>query len=349
MADLSPWVRSVVLSDKRSGLAGAPWALLILALATGLRLYLDPWVSGAPFLTYFPAVLLATVCLGWRWGAFVLALSLLVANYIFQRPFMALALGPKDIGASAGFLLLGGLMLLTAQALRNAVQSLEEAARRERLWREREEAISAELQHRTRNLLAVVSSISDQTLNASADLESFQTAFRGRLSALSRVQGLLSRREEDRRVTFDELLDAEVSALFGPSARVTLAGPRGIALRSSKVQTLALVLHELGVNALKHGALSQAGADVTIKWRLGACETSSPKSCGKLDIEWIESGLCIPQDARGKSSNGLGRRFIEMAIPYQLNGSSTFEMREEGLRCTISIPVPEDRTEGSIL
>ncbi|WP_281431662.1 HWE histidine kinase domain-containing protein [Methylocystis sp. H62] len=51
----------------------------------------------------------------------------------------------------------------------------------------------AELQHRTRNLLAVVQSIARQTIRTSRSLDEFVPQFEGRLRALSRVQGLLAR------------------------------------------------------------------------------------------------------------------------------------------------------------
>ena len=51
-----------------------------------------------------------------------------------------------------------------------------------------------ELQHRTRNLLAVVQSISDTTLAEAGSLADYAAEFNNRLQALSRVQGLLSRR-----------------------------------------------------------------------------------------------------------------------------------------------------------
>ena len=65
-------------------------------------------------------------------------------------------------------------------------------------------------------------------------------AFNRRLAALSRVQGLLSHLSVGERVTFDQLLHSELSALGAPDEKVTLAGPAGVPLRSIMVQTLAL-------------------------------------------------------------------------------------------------------------
>ena len=71
---------------------------------------------------------------------------------------------------------------------------VETTERRE--WEERQQVLIAELQHRTRNLMGVVRSMSDKTARASADLKEFRANFRDRLNALSRVQGLLSRLNE---------------------------------------------------------------------------------------------------------------------------------------------------------
>ena|SRR6516165_1311948 len=60
------------------------------------------------------------------------------------------------------------------------------------------------------------------------------------IGALGRVQGLLFRLKQDDRVTFDELIETELSAQCickGEDGPVTLVGPRGIRLRSSTVQT----------------------------------------------------------------------------------------------------------------
>jgi two-component sensor histidine kinase len=95
-----------------------------------------------------------------------------------------------------------------------------------------QEVMLAELQHRTRNLIAVIRSLSSKTMTSSVTLEEFGEAFGHRLASVSRVQGLLSRLGEHERVTFDELLDAELSAHVGDRKKITLDGPPGIRLRS---------------------------------------------------------------------------------------------------------------------
>lgn len=70
----------------------------------------------------------------------------------------------------------------------------------------------AELQHRTRNLISVVGATVQTTLKTSKTLDDFKASFQDRIEALGRVQGLLFRLKEDDRVTFDELIETELSA-----------------------------------------------------------------------------------------------------------------------------------------
>lgn len=120
----------------------------------------------------------------------------------------------------------------------------EEAASAERL-----KVLVAELQHRTRDLLGVVRSVTGRIAASSDDLDDFSARIHDRLGALARVNGLLSRLQEDERIDFDELIRSEPDADGvldggGNSAQISLSGLTGVRLRSSTVQTLALGLHD---------------------------------------------------------------------------------------------------------
>ena len=203
---------------------------------------------------------------------------------------------------------------------------------------ERQGVLTAELQHRTRNLMGLVRSVADKTMARSADLSDFRRRFVDRLNALARVQGLLSRLDEWDRVTFGELIRSELSALNGDSDRVTLTGPDGIALRSSTVQTFALAMHELATNALKYGALAQPKGRLAIAWRLDrAARDGRPW----LHVDWRESGVAMPAGGAPPRGGGSGRELIERALPYQLGARTTFVMERDGVHCTIALPVSE--------
>ena len=196
----------------------------------------------------------------------------------------------------------------------------------------------AELQHRTRNLMGVVRSVSEITLRSSGSLDDFAPRFHDRMAALARAQGLLSRLRKPDRVTFDELVSTELAAL-GPAAgsdRVTMEGPSGVALRSSTVQILAMALHELATNALKYGALAQPNGRLAVRWQLQlpGGEGGQPW----LQVDWLESGVEMPLD-RISESGGAGRELIERALPYQLGARTSFVMAPDGVHCTIRLPV----------
>jgi two-component sensor histidine kinase len=97
-------------------------------------------------------------------------------------------------------------------------------------------------------------------------LDDFRDRFDDRLSALSRVQGLLSTAEHDP-ITIRRLLEIELHALGNGQmgSQISLQGPDTI-IRNSTAQTLALAVHELSTNALKYGALSSSAGRLEISW-----------------------------------------------------------------------------------
>lgn len=101
----------------------------------------------------------------------------------------------------------------------------------ERQNQERQKVLVAELEHRTRNLITVIRSLSDRTVGNAALLDEFEGWLSDRLAALSRVQGLLSHLSAGERVDFGELLRSELTALGvtdGLADRVKLDGPADV-------------------------------------------------------------------------------------------------------------------------
>jgi PAS domain S-box-containing protein len=209
----------------------------------------------------------------------------------------------------------------------------------------------AELQHRSRNLVTVVRGVTERTLATSGTLDDFRARFRPRLEAMGRVNSLLSRLEEGHRITFDQLLRAELSAHGvregeNPNSQVRLSGPSGVPLRSATVQTFALALHELTPNALKPGARSRPEGRLEVSWT----QVRGHGDERRLRVEWRESGVAVaPPDGQPEvseadgrsvfSPQGYGRELIERALPYQLRAQTSYELTPEGVRCTIVMPV----------
>lgn len=208
--------------------------------------------------------------------------------------------------------------------------------------RERQQLLVAELQHRTRNLIGVVRSLSLMTARECADFSSFQAQFGERLGALSRAQGLLSRAEAEP-ITLGALLRMELEAL-GTSisaGQITLQGPE-IRLQSSVVQTFALAIHELATNALKHGALRTSAGRLDVSWQL---ETRPPGET-VLRLHWHEASQDQSATPSPGAQSGYGRELLEQMLPYVLDAKTEFEVTAAGAQCTIELPVHSDTTTG---
>ena len=198
---------------------------------------------------------------------------------------------------------------------------------------ETQRVLVAELQHRTRNLMAVVQSIAHQTLNTADSLADFKERFNNRLEALSRVQSLLSRADNEP-ITLGELVLMELQALGSHAIadRITFGGPDA-PLRKSAVEMLTLAIHELLTNAIKYGALASETGHLSVTWRI---EGTPPDR--RLVLGWIERGIASPHAADMKRS-GYGRTLIEEALPYSLSAETKFELDANTLRCLISLPL----------
>ena len=194
----------------------------------------------------------------------------------------------------------------------------------------RQTLLIAELQHRTRNLLAMVQAIAMQTLGKGGSMDSYMQ----RLSALGRVQSLISRASGDA-IDLGEIVRLELQAHAAGDARVSVAGPP-VALRLEQVQTFALSLHELATNAVKYGALHVPDGRLDISWRIEPAEGDDPSGT-RLLLDWVESGVVIKpgQEAR----RGYGHQLIERALVYALQAETRLEFREGGVACRIAMPL----------
>jgi two-component sensor histidine kinase len=197
------------------------------------------------------------------------------------------------------------------------------------------EVMVAELQHRTRNLITVVRAIASRTMAQTGPTEAFRTQFSERLAALARVQGLLSRTEIEP-ITIGALIRLELDALGAEASddRITLIGP-SVVLMDTIVQTLALAIHELATNARKYGALAADDRALTVSWAVRQVGGTT----ASLVLEWVEQGVGRAPESEGPTRKGYGRELIERALPYALNAKTSFELNDDGVRCTIDLPL----------
>ncbi|WP_342641834.1 sensor histidine kinase [Rhodoligotrophos ferricapiens] len=202
----------------------------------------------------------------------------------------------------------------------------------------RQQVLIAELQHRTRNLLAVVMSIANHTMRLSPSLDAFRTEFESRLLALSRVQGLLAqgdRNEADVRAIVLAELAAHLHEGRAPE-KVHVDGPSAN-LTAGAAQTMGLALHELATNAIKYGALAQSAGKLSVSWTIKEEQVRA-----WIVLEWRESNVRMPDDGAPRR-RGYGTELIERALRYQLNAETRLDFGPDGVRCVILLPLETSR------
>jgi PAS domain S-box-containing protein len=208
--------------------------------------------------------------------------------------------------------------------------------------KDRQEVLMAELQHRTRNLLAVVQAIAGQTIRKSQSLANFGAEFESRLGALGRVQSLLARLDHadvDLLTLIDAELVAHADGQLGTD-KILVDGP-AVKLPAISAQALGLALHELATNAVKYGALAQLEGRLSVRWRVDA-EATKPV----VALDWIESSVSMPPEGKPRRK-GYGSELIERALPYQLSASTRLEFHKDGVRCEIRVPISTQQWEVS--
>jgi PAS domain S-box-containing protein len=194
---------------------------------------------------------------------------------------------------------------------------------------ERQLLLTREVEHRARNLLAVVQSM--LRLTKANNIQDYMAAVEGRIGALSRAHMLLSECRWEgaylRRLVNEELNHYR----DGRSNAISADGPE-LLLESSRAQTIALALHELATNAAKHGALATPSGRLQLNWK---------REDDTLHLDWAESGGA---KIRAPKSLGYGVEVISASIEH-LGGHVDFDWRPEGMRCKLSVPLTEpDRT-----
>ncbi len=205
---------------------------------------------------------------------------------------------------------------------------------------ELQKLVARELQHRVKNVLAVVRSLLTQTARQSDDLDIFLISFRGRLDALARVQGVMSRTVAAK-ADFQDMVSEELiahGARIGEN--VMLEGP-DVSLRLAAAGTVGLVLHELASNSAKFGALTTDEGSIHVAW-----DVDTKPKVPVLSVVWDEKGSADPKEP---GPPGFGCHLIEHAVPYQLNGEVRLDIRADAVRCELTFPLSRERTELEML
>ena len=208
-------------------------------------------------------------------------------------------------------------------------EDLQQTRQRLQASNEREAVLRGELQHRVRNMLAIIRSIFARTLSTGGSLDDIANHFDGRLDAVARYQSfqaaIAAEMVDFEQVVRDELYSFE----FGDHRAITIEGDDTRVSRDM-AQLAALAIHELVANSIKFGTLSEIDdrAHLLIEWTGDA---------GTLTFKWVETGVAVKE--LQPLRRGFGRKFIEEALPYQLGATSVFELKRDGLTCIMTIPL----------
>ena len=192
----------------------------------------------------------------------------------------------------------------------------------------------AELQHRVRNIMAMIRSITVRTGEGATSVAEYAALLCGRLMSLARVQAVLTR-ADNAGVGITGLVRGELDAQAQHAGQYTLDGPE-VVLSPKATEVLTLAIHELATNALKYGALSTSRGHVTVRWAV-----FDRRGASWLGFDWIEEGAPerAPPDPAVPRRRGFGSELIEARIPYELGGRGTAAIEAGGARCRLEFPL----------
>ncbi|MDG2525853.1 HWE histidine kinase domain-containing protein [Stenotrophomonas sp. HITSZ_GD] len=195
-----------------------------------------------------------------------------------------------------------------------------------------------ELNHRVKNTLATVQSMTLHTLRNSADVADAQDKMEARLMALSDAHDILTRESWQGAELAEVARVAAAPHQITDGDRFDISGPVFM-LDPRRAVALSMALHELCTNAAKYGALSVPAGRVRIHW-----DWLGEEEAGLLDLRWEEyDGPAV----RPPERHGFGTRLVERGLKYDLGGESVLDYAPEGVTCRITMPAPKSVAQES--
>ena len=291
-------------------LLGVLVALGIFALALGLRMAVPG--DGLPFITFYPAVIIAGYISGAGAGALVALVSELVVFFIFSsRPMFLGYDAPNPALPFAAFAGASAIILVFMHLLHRTA---------DRLWveRERSEAMFSELQHRVANNMQLVASVLQLERTTQRSKADSLLAAQRRLELLGSIhRRLYDRAASGEPVTLhltalcDELVRAE-----GRNDVAIEVQPSALVLGPERLIILSLLTAEIVTNSLKHAFRADGG-------RIAVRIESMSDPC-ELTVSDNGSGMVSIEEALGPS---LGRGIIN-SLAAHLRGHVEYVVNE---------------------
>lgn len=194
-----------------------------------------------------------------------------------------------------------------------------------------------EAQHRARNLVSLIVSIARQSLST-IESEPSVEAFVDRLRSLDAVARIGCEVEGDL-CKVDSILTQVTQRLDDPIApRIARSGP-AVAIAARWAHLIAIVAHELTVNALRHGSLSVPSGRVDVRWSV----VHDDGADDRLVLRWRErAGPPVPKHVRV----GFGTRMLRDLVGANRRCCATMKLEPTGLVYELVLTLSEEELRG---
>lgn len=202
-----------------------------------------------------------------------------------------------------------------------------------RMHEEHLQVLVNELNHRVKNTLSTVQSLTRQTLGTAESLEDGNGKIEARLLALSRAHDVLTRENWHSADIHDIVAGAIAPYEIEARQRFVLDGP-ACRLDPKRALAVAMALHELATNAMKYGAFSHDAGEVLIRWKRVAQGDRDA-----LQLVWQESG---GPEVEPPTQHGFGSRLLERGLRNDLGGDVTLRYALDGVVFRAIIPLDHD-------
>lgn len=190
---------------------------------------------------------------------------------------------------------------------------------------EARELLFNEIQHRVQNTLGTVIALATETFKGAPRAE--HATFSARIRALAQAHSLLTQSDVNRATLRAVVEHAAEPFQNTDRPRFVIEGP-DVGIDAAKALTLAMILHELGTNAVKYGALSHGSGTVSIRWSVRQ-DSGKPSA----HVIWKEQdGPAVQAPTR----RGFGSTLIERALSGT-QGKAKLSFEPDGLLCKIDI------------
>lgn len=274
-------------------------ALALLGAAIAVRMNVGPLEGANPALTFYPAILLAAVLLGWQQATAVLAGAVAIGGYLFVPPGKELL--------PVAWLVVGGFNIAIITGLQHLAQELTAANERQRI-------LFQELQHRVANTLQSVTGTFEVVRKRMASSPGEAAAMLETASARLAAAADVHRRLHDPALfqrDLEEILRDAVATVVDHRIVQPQFDVEPLRLGFDQMSTITMLVIEAANNAQKHVFQHGRGSMLAVSLK------ARGNSRAVLTVKDDGPGRAAAEAASGR---GLGLRILE-GLARQLDGT----------------------------